>query len=407
MNEIRATNVYYFGHLNDIGGIETFFYELAKKYHDRDIVIVYRSGNGEQIRRLKHYFRCVQYSGQKVICKKVFFNFNLDIIDDVEAEIDYCFVAHGNYEWLKDAPPDHPKLTKWYGVSKDTCEAYERLTGHKCELVYNPLTIEEVKPIVRIVMACRLSDPIKGGERTKEFVKAMDRYAEKHKRQWQLMIFSTPTFVKNKKGKVIKGFEMKSPNVFYAKPRLDIRPYLKDASFVAQFSDNVEGYNYTLNEALMYKTPCILTPCNVYKELGMLDSSIVLNFDLSNLDEVVERIFNETIEVNYTPPKDRWDEIFIDVKSNYKEEEMKNYKVRALFEFDDIEENLLRLKDQEFYVDADRYEYLYKAQAVELVSIDELEEPKIEIEETEFLPKTEETKKEIVKAVKKKTTKKK
>ena len=46
-------NIFYFRLLNKIGGIETFFYNLAKKYNDWDITIYYQTGDINQIKRLK------------------------------------------------------------------------------------------------------------------------------------------------------------------------------------------------------------------------------------------------------------------------------------------------------------------------------------------------------------------
>ena len=68
------TNIYYFYYLSDIGGTETFLYELAKKYHDYDLTIVYRQADPKQLARLQQYVRCVKYTGQKFKCKRAFFN---------------------------------------------------------------------------------------------------------------------------------------------------------------------------------------------------------------------------------------------------------------------------------------------------------------------------------------------
>ena len=75
------TNLFYFLHINQIGGIESFFYNLAKKYRDRDITIVYKTGSLEQIYRLSRYVRVIKYEeGMSFKCKRAFFNFNIDII---------------------------------------------------------------------------------------------------------------------------------------------------------------------------------------------------------------------------------------------------------------------------------------------------------------------------------------
>ena len=53
-------NVFYFYYINSIGGVETFFYELAKKYCKYDITILYSKGNQDQINRLKKYAKVIK-----------------------------------------------------------------------------------------------------------------------------------------------------------------------------------------------------------------------------------------------------------------------------------------------------------------------------------------------------------
>ena len=55
------TNIFYFDRINKIGGVETFFYEIAKKYCDNDITIFYSYGDMSQIRRLKKLVRVKKY----------------------------------------------------------------------------------------------------------------------------------------------------------------------------------------------------------------------------------------------------------------------------------------------------------------------------------------------------------
>ena len=70
-------NIYYLGYIAKIGGIETFLYQLAKKYQDYDLTIIYKQADKEQLARLKKYVRCVKYNGQKIKCKKAFFNIDM------------------------------------------------------------------------------------------------------------------------------------------------------------------------------------------------------------------------------------------------------------------------------------------------------------------------------------------
>lgn len=318
---MKYTNIYYFNTIQKIGGIETFFYELAKKYNDYDITIVYKQADKKQLARLKPYIRCIKYTGQKIQCERAFFNFNTDIIDNVEAK-EYCLVVHGDYKMLAGKPPTHKKINKYYGVSQVACDSFTELTGLPCELVYNPLNIEKPKKLLTLVTACRLDDPVKGGTRTKELINELDNYCRDNDCNYLFLIFTNPNsqIISNK-------------NVCYMEPRLDVLPYMAKADYVIQLSDDFEGFNYTVNESLVNNVPVVITPCKVYKELGIDDSmSIRLNFDLSNLKDVVKEMFNKCnkFNFNYTPPADNWGEIFIKSKSTYKEELKMNYKVRAL-----------------------------------------------------------------------------
>lgn len=62
---------------------------------------------------------------------------------------------------------------------------------------------------------------------------------------------------------------------------------------------------------------------------------------------------------------------------------MKNYKVKALINFDDVVENEKRVAGESiFNVSAERYEFLREHNAVELIEIEKTEEPKKEVKTT-------------------------
>lgn len=322
---MKYTTIYYFEGIQAIGGIETFFYELAKKYNDRDFTIVYRYADPYQLKRLKKYVRCVKFKGERIECERAFFNFNLDIIDYVDAK-EYCLVVHGNYNMLSSPPPKHDKINKVYAVSKDSAKAYTELTGIPCEVVYNPISLVKPVKVVHLCSASRLDDRVKGADRIKALIKALDNYCEKTGNKYLWTIFTRNVGT------------IPSKNVAIMPPRLDVNNYMADADYIVQLSDNFEGYNYTINEGLLNKVPFIATPCNVYKELGMDETmGIWLDFDLHNLDKVVEDIFNKvgTFKIDYKPPVDGWDKLIIDKKSTYKEELDMKYKVEALPTYED------------------------------------------------------------------------
>ena len=82
----QSTNAYYFSHLNTIGGVESHFYYLAKKYNAWDLCVYYRSGDPIQINRLKKFIRVKQMTpSDKLVCDRLFFCYNLEILNQCES----------------------------------------------------------------------------------------------------------------------------------------------------------------------------------------------------------------------------------------------------------------------------------------------------------------------------------
>lgn len=322
------TNIFYFRKISKIGGTEQFLYEIAKKYHDIDITIYYDEADIFQLQRLRKYVRCKKrIKGETVKCSRAFFNFNLDMIDDVEStENYYAFVGHANYEELGYKPQvDHPKLNHFIGVSQfstDKLDEWLKRLGVKtdAERCYNPLTLEPKQKVIRLVSACRLDDKVKGGERTLRLIEALDRYCEEHKRNYIWEIFTNPTKIK-----------INSPNVAIMKPRIDVRPYIADADYVLQLSNDMETYCYTINEALGYGVPVVTTPLSIMKELPVTDNEhITLNYDCSNVEDVARQIFEKEVKpFKYNIPEDNWRNLLASIKSSYEEEKKMKYLVQA------------------------------------------------------------------------------
>lgn len=316
---IKCTNLYYFRVISQIGGIETFFYQLAKKYKDIDLVIVYNTADPLQLARLKRYVKCIKFSNQHFECEKAFFNFNTDIIDNVKAK-DYTLVIHGDYESMIQQnqlsyAPDHSKITNYVGVSERACKGYTAITGHPCQVCYNPFEIEkiETKPLL-LISATRLTKE-KGKNRMIKLAEALDQKEIPY--LW--LVFT------NDKNAI------DNPNIIYMKPKLDITKYIAKADYLIQLSNN-EGYCYSAVEAASLGVPCILTPCPVFEEIGFKDKEncYMLDFDLQNIDEVVNNMVNKKLQFTYTPKKDSWDKLLVPSKSQYQEELNTIWEVEAL-----------------------------------------------------------------------------
>ena len=185
MTTYKHANIFYFRHICRIGGTEQFLYEIAKKYHKRDVVVLYDTIDSEQLRRLRELVKCIKRNKEDVyIAKRAFYNFNIDAIDQIEAD-EHIFVCHAIYQELRYYPPiDHPKLSKIVAVSKyakKMIEEQEKIQNVDKPIVqcYNPLTLEKPDKVLRVVSACRLEDETKGGDRTIKLIHALDDYCEK------------------------------------------------------------------------------------------------------------------------------------------------------------------------------------------------------------------------------------
>lgn len=341
-----VNNVFYFWHINEIGGIESFFYNLVKKYKDYDITIYYKTGDIGQINRLKEYVRVKRYiPGTKIECKRAFFNFNLEIIDNVKAE-EYIQIIHGDYKAMGIVPPTHEKITKYIGVSKNSCESFKEVTGKDIELVYNPIEVEKPNKVLRLISATRLTKE-KGLSRIEKLAHLM----EEAKIPYIWEIFTDDTGLAK-----LRNF--KSDNVLFIKSRLNIQNHVSDADYLVQLSDN-EGYCYSVVESLMLGTPVIVTNCPVYKELGLNSkNSFILDFDLNNVP--LAEIQKGLPKFQYRPKKDTWDKQLVEGKSTYYYDKDKLVKVIAIYKpkYFDIEKNMYIEKGTEFETKMLRAEHL-------------------------------------------------
>lgn len=303
-------NVFYFRVLNKIGGIETFFYYLAKKYKDWDITVYYSIGDIEQVKRLRKYIRVKKYNGEKIKCNKIFFNYNLDIINKVEAD-EYIQIAHGDYKAMGIKPNTNEKLTKYLGVSKQVCRTYKEVTGFETELVYNPIEIDRPKKVLNLISATRLTKE-KGKDRIIKLAEILD----KNNIPYIWTIFTDDKNVIN------------NPNIIYMQPRLDIINYISNSDYLVQLSDN-EGYCYSVIESLTVGTPVIVTECPVFKELGVINNKngYILDFDMQNIP--INDIYTKIPKFEYNPPKDNWEDLLVEGKSNYEEEKKMKYLIEA------------------------------------------------------------------------------
>lgn len=307
----KYNNIFYFDNINSIGGVETFFYYLSKKH--KDMTVFYKTGDYNQIKRLAQNVEVRKYNGQKIECNRLYMNYDLSIINNVDAK-EYIEIIHADYKALGKRPNVNNKITKYIGVSKVACDSFTELTGLPCECVYNPVAVDEPRKMLLLVSATRLTKE-KGRDRIIELGRQLDNA----KIPYLWIIFTNDWDV------------IKNPNIIYMEPRLDIIDYIKKADYLVQLSDS-ESFCFSVNESLLVGTPVIVTDCPVYEELGIKDGEhgFILDFDMKNVP--IDKIYKGLPKFVYKSPVDKWD---INEKSDYDA----NEKVRLipLKDLDDIE----------------------------------------------------------------------
>ena len=328
---MKYTNVFYVPHFNIIGGIETYIYELVKKYKDEDITIVYSddSSDKKQIARIRQYARVIKQpynSENKIKCKKLFVMYKCKL-DLFEAE-DIVQIIHADYKAQRLTPNKNEKIKENYGVSKSVAKSFEEISDLKTGVCYNPLTIEKPKRVLKLISATRLTKE-KGLERMKILAKKLDEA----KIPFIWLVFTNKEDLIN------------NPSVCYMKPRLDIRNYIADADYLVQLSDT-EAWAYSVIESLILKTPVIVTDVPCFKEMGVKNgkSGYILPFDMKDIP--IEDIYNK-IPKNFeiTQPKDIYDELLIKGKKTYEPE--KQVYIKAIRSYYDNEEQEHKTKQSD------------------------------------------------------------
>lgn len=385
---IKSKNVFYVSNFNVIGGVETYIFELARKYNDYDITVIYRTGSLEQIKRLRKYVRVIKYKGEQIKCDKAFFNYETDIIDNIEAK-EYIQLIHAMFKTQGNLTAQvNPKITKYLGVSEGACREWKELTGNDITLCRNPLQIteEEKKPILYLISATRLTAE-KGKERMIRLAEELDKAGINY--LW--LVFTNDVDA------------IDNPNVVYMKPRLNIRPYIasiKGKGYGVQLS-NSEGDCYFTRECEGLGVPLVVTPVPSFNEQGLVEGKNCYYMPFDMVDVRVERLLNIPTYDPYVA-EDGWLNNLVKSKSTYKEELNMEYKVEALSTYEDFgvtDSGLgyIPKAGETFTVSKERLDILLGENDGERVYVKVIEEIKPTVEEKEETTPVEEPKKKPAK----------
>lgn len=325
MEVIKANIVIFVGYVNFIGGVEQWYYTIAKKYGVKnDITLVYKKCARNQLQRMRKLTRCIEYVGQEIECRKIIFCYDLSIVDKVKAE-EYILTAHADYKIQHIHLTIPPQITSVYAVSEIARVAFQEVhkdqldkLGLECKLLYNPIMLDEPKRVLKLVSATRLT-PEKGGKRMQMLAERLNSRG---------IPFVWLVFTTEKCAKEIEGF-------IYMQPRLDILGYIKDADYLVQLSDT-EGFSYSINEALGLGTPLLTTDFPVAGEMGLEHgkNGFIFKMDMSNMDEVIDLMYEKNLKGfkhEFKNSDEEWNKIMDGkVKNKYVYKEEKGIEVEVI-----------------------------------------------------------------------------
>lgn len=365
---IKHKNIIYVKNIHEIGGVETFAYELAKKYQDKDIAVVCKTVAYNQKERLEQFCRVYIHKDEKIECDVIITNWDTSILEYVNKDAKKYTVLHTDYsnkEELLGLPKDNEEIT-YIGITEDSKKKFENITGIKRTILCrNPLSIEEDKPILKIVSATRLTK-IKDNGRLAKLAEALERQGIDY--IWY--IFTTDEYKTNP--------IWSHRNVIFMKSRLELGSFFKEADWCVQLS-SCEGDSYSLKEALYRGTPVVVCELPYFKEIGIKDgeNALFYNIDNSNADEVASKM-KTPLKFTFKQILDGYDKIIVESKSKYKEEKKMQVKVKVIKNFYDMEEKKQRRVGEEYTTNKIRAEYLGEHEAVEII-----EEKKNELKNSE------------------------
>lgn len=258
----KRDTIIYFNTIHIIGGIETWIYNLGKKY---EFSVVYDRADEKQLERLESIgIETIKNVGQKIECNTLLFML-WDNNANIKAKKRYLFI-HGIYENMKEVG-DIPEYDEIYAVSKTASDSFYKTTGIKPKVLYNPVDIETKQEPLIIGVFSRLSKE-KGKDR---IIYLLDKLNEQNKEFLMLIFTDLP-------------FDYPDSRVIFMKPTLNNIGWMQKCDYILNPSDKEAG-SYTLQESLKLGIPLIVTKLGILDEFGINESnSKILDMDMGNLD---------------------------------------------------------------------------------------------------------------------------
>ena len=323
---IKHDNIIYARDINPIGGVETYVYELVKKYHKYDIAVVCRRIAKEQKRRLQKYCKVYEFKNEPIECKTAIINWDTSIIDYLPERIWKENLKKGSKEGIyqgvhadythpsQGVLPQDPRIKEYLAITKDIISNW---TGTpNVRLCRNPLELEkDEKPLV-LVSPTRLTKE-KGGDLMLKLANELDKQGI----QFVWFILTTDEYLDNP--------IFTNKNVIWIRNRLDVGSFLSMADWVVLPSE-CEGDSYTIREALYRGIPIVARHLKYFDEYDIKDGKNALFVNENNVEDVAKRMKNK-LKFEFKPIEDGYDEILTKGESHYKQDLEKNVELRCTY----------------------------------------------------------------------------
>lgn len=211
---IEHDNIIYMSDIPDVGGTSTYVLQLAKRYKDRDIGIVYKTSQYGMISKLRKYCRVYQlHPEDRIRCKVMIINHDATVCDQVDEGKIYM-TLHADYsnEIYKGGHPDfRDRIDGYISITKGIQKWLKETCNKDSEVIYNPLTIEDNKPLI-LMSATRMSKA-KGKDRCIALGNALNRAGVNY-----IWFIFTPN-----------RDEIDNPNIIYMKERTDLERFMRNS----------------------------------------------------------------------------------------------------------------------------------------------------------------------------------
>ena len=285
---IKRDTIVYYSAFHSIGGIETWIYNLGKKY---EFTVVYDRANEEQIKKLNDIgIETIWDVGQSIECDTLI-SCMFGNPDKIIAKKRKLFV-HGIYSNPNDIKV-MPKYDDIYAVSDVAGKAFEDVFKIKTKTLYNPIDVEiKEKPLIFGVFSRTSKE--KGIERVKYLI---NKLIEKNKLFLMLLFTDKPV-----------EYGAQDDRVIQMKPTSQSTAWISICDYICVLS-GTEACPYVPQEALKLGKPLIITRLPILDEFGINDSNAkILEFDMSNLD--IDDLWNiPTVKDWKEPISKEWEEI--------------------------------------------------------------------------------------------------